>query len=471
MSDTGGSNRAYENEKPVGTGVDRTVNEKQIPITTCISSTSISRKNTTAHQNSIGGGDLECTWGTEASTKPASGTTEESSETNQTRSTSETWANHCMNGLSCSNRDCTLSHPRPRCRYRERCRRDDCYFWHPERQLSLELFDELIEPVSLHDTDDILQMSREFAAMSFFSGNISDFDELFYDNDMYSSHDYDPDENGIPFFVPHVHQYHHNDNGAVDQCSRLTAMEMNTLPTEIAKTDCSICLGGSTTKYKCTLPCAHAFHRGCVRTWLSEHDSCPECRTSVKNQLEEVKCGEYEPVALTWQDVLQIVGNRHARVSLRIHVSNTSSAPVNYSTFEPISLCATGWIEPDKPRLFRGLVYEDLVGVYYNWDNLTSYWFDGHVEIMKKHFKIILGRIMPERLFSLEFSDTIEYRIRIFDSEDAVTVNYENTEDDLWFRDMDTELLAVYKTPKGLFRMSARSAGGDDQIEPNVAYI
>lgn len=48
------------------------------------------------------------------------------------------------------------------------------------------------------------------------------------------------------------------------------------------KAECSICmdeveLGTSVT----TLPCGHWFHFECVKAWLSEHDTCPQCRQGI----------------------------------------------------------------------------------------------------------------------------------------------------------------------------------------------
>lgn len=49
---------------------------------------------------------------------------------------------------------------------------------------------------------------------------------------------------------------------------------------------CSICFGPISFGY--TLPCNHTFHSrsedccdGTIKTWLSQHDTCPVCRTKV----------------------------------------------------------------------------------------------------------------------------------------------------------------------------------------------
>lgn len=50
--------------------------------------------------------------------------------------------------------------------------------------------------------------------------------------------------------------------------------------------ECAICLEGFTDKRAIVLPCAHAFHRGCVEQWFArcptfQHASCPLCRGSL----------------------------------------------------------------------------------------------------------------------------------------------------------------------------------------------
>ena len=47
--------------------------------------------------------------------------------------------------------------------------------------------------------------------------------------------------------------------------------------------ECSICLVTyASGDVLCTLPCAHQFHKGCVCSWLKEHNSCPLCRTEIR---------------------------------------------------------------------------------------------------------------------------------------------------------------------------------------------
>lgn len=50
--------------------------------------------------------------------------------------------------------------------------------------------------------------------------------------------------------------------------------------------DCNICLEkvGSNGNKSCELPCGHAFDKGCLVTWLKEHDSCPVCRAKLDTE-------------------------------------------------------------------------------------------------------------------------------------------------------------------------------------------
>lgn len=46
--------------------------------------------------------------------------------------------------------------------------------------------------------------------------------------------------------------------------------------------ECSICMDNVTVGEEVLeLPCAHWFHGECVKAWLSEHDTCPICRTGI----------------------------------------------------------------------------------------------------------------------------------------------------------------------------------------------
>lgn len=42
--------------------------------------------------------------------------------------------------------------------------------------------------------------------------------------------------------------------------------------------ECSICLNIVTNK---PLKCGHVFHDKCIKTWLKEHETCPNCRCEV----------------------------------------------------------------------------------------------------------------------------------------------------------------------------------------------
>lgn len=46
--------------------------------------------------------------------------------------------------------------------------------------------------------------------------------------------------------------------------------------------ECSICMDNVTVGEEVLeLPCSHWFHGECVRAWLTEHDTCPICRTGI----------------------------------------------------------------------------------------------------------------------------------------------------------------------------------------------
>ena len=45
---------------------------------------------------------------------------------------------------------------------------------------------------------------------------------------------------------------------------------------------CAVCLDSCTRQQRQrVLPCAHKFHAACVDRWLSNHDTCPTCRSQV----------------------------------------------------------------------------------------------------------------------------------------------------------------------------------------------
>ena len=54
---------------------------------------------------------------------------------------------------------------------------------------------------------------------------------------------------------------------------------------------CSVCLEEMEDEVCVRLPCAHCFHRACVKPWLLTHDSCPLCRDSLNNRFEQSKPG------------------------------------------------------------------------------------------------------------------------------------------------------------------------------------
>ena len=51
---------------------------------------------------------------------------------------------------------------------------------------------------------------------------------------------------------------------------------------DTGKADCSICMESVALGTEVTeLPCQHWFHEECVRSWLKEHDTCPQCRRGI----------------------------------------------------------------------------------------------------------------------------------------------------------------------------------------------
>lgn len=48
------------------------------------------------------------------------------------------------------------------------------------------------------------------------------------------------------------------------------------------KAECSICMDSVTVGTEVTvLPCQHWFHFECIKSWLTEHDTCPHCRKPI----------------------------------------------------------------------------------------------------------------------------------------------------------------------------------------------
>ena len=51
---------------------------------------------------------------------------------------------------------------------------------------------------------------------------------------------------------------------------------------EQGKAECSICMDGVNIGEEVTmLPCNHWFHGDCIKSWLKEHDTCPQCRRGI----------------------------------------------------------------------------------------------------------------------------------------------------------------------------------------------
>lgn len=51
------------------------------------------------------------------------------------------------------------------------------------------------------------------------------------------------------------------------------------------KAECSICMDAVEMGTEVTvLPCQHWFHPGCIEIWISQHNSCPQCRRPIDEQ-------------------------------------------------------------------------------------------------------------------------------------------------------------------------------------------
>ena len=56
--------------------------------------------------------------------------------------------------------------------------------------------------------------------------------------------------------------------------------------------ECSICLSNITEDHKWTLPCGHAFHVKCLRSWMFgdiDQRSCPYCRANIDYDSEKTE--------------------------------------------------------------------------------------------------------------------------------------------------------------------------------------
>ena len=51
--------------------------------------------------------------------------------------------------------------------------------------------------------------------------------------------------------------------------------------------ECTICLFNYTEKTKKITECSHTFHTECLDRWLETNNSCPLCRTELREQLQE----------------------------------------------------------------------------------------------------------------------------------------------------------------------------------------
>ena len=68
--------------------------------------------------------------------------------------------------------------------------------------------------------------------------------------------------------------------------------------------ECSFCLSTLHVSKKRTLPCGHAFHRGCLAPWLSREMVCPTCRCSAYPPLPPEVPEPLELVEMGWLERL-----------------------------------------------------------------------------------------------------------------------------------------------------------------------
>ncbi|KFZ17616.1 hypothetical protein V502_04522 [Pseudogymnoascus sp. VKM F-4520 (FW-2644)] len=64
------------------------------------------------------------------------------------------------------------------------------------------------------------------------------------------------------------------------------------------KAECSVCMDDVVLDEEVVaLPCSHWFHEACVKAWLSEHNTCPICRTGVARDGTAVPAGTNPPTS------------------------------------------------------------------------------------------------------------------------------------------------------------------------------
>lgn len=69
------------------------------------------------------------------------------------------------------------------------------------------------------------------------------------------------------------------------------------------KAECSVCMDDVFMDEEVlVLPCNHWFHEQCVKAWLSEHNTCPICRTGVGRDGSAVPAGSNAPSETENQD-------------------------------------------------------------------------------------------------------------------------------------------------------------------------
>lgn len=56
--------------------------------------------------------------------------------------------------------------------------------------------------------------------------------------------------------------------------------------------ECAICAEATDQPWTKLEPCGHLFHRSCCRTWLTEHNTCPLCRQTVRLNTDHLSLHE-----------------------------------------------------------------------------------------------------------------------------------------------------------------------------------